>query len=97
MIQSIKPARGYVLGKETKSETGVVTTAEIADTRQYFEVLAVGLPARDYGIEVAPEVKPGDHVVVQKHAAEGDSPPAMLSEGYALFLQSRVMAIEDHS
>lgn len=108
-ITIIKPGLGYVYGKEVIIETGVVSTTEISDTKQRYKVVAIGgftpevlKVISDLTINDASEVykkeypgfKVGDVVIIQKHAAEGDSPPEMLSSGYALFLVSRVMAIE---
>lgn len=93
----VKPAFGYVYGEEIKIDSGVVTTSEASDTRQKYKVLAVG-PGymSDYGkFIVVPESFVGKTVYIQKHSAEGDSTPAMLAAGYALFPASRIMATEE--
>lgn len=110
MSKTIKPGLGYIYGKEVKEDAGAVTASEISDTHQRYEVLAIGdesiealkvisdLAINDRSDEYKknfPGCKVGDVVIIQKHAAEGDTPPEMLSKGYALFLANRVMAVEE--
>lgn len=90
----LKPLFDYCLGEEIKKDSAVVTTRETSDTRQFFKILAVGPGRYEFGTFIKPDVKPGDEVVIMKQAAEGDTPPEMLSSGYALFQSSRVMAKE---
>lgn len=97
MEQNIKPVLDYCLARKIEHDTGVVTGAERADTHQYFEILAVGEGRYEYGVLIKPTVKPGDIVWVMKHAAEGDTPPEMYNKGLALFMASRVMAVETKS
>lgn len=87
----------YVYGKEIEIDTGVVSAGAVADTRQYYEVLRVGPGKYEFGQFITPSVSVGDRVVVQKHAAEGDTPPDMLAKGYALFMASRIMAITEET
>jgi co-chaperonin GroES (HSP10) len=106
MSKIVKPGLGYIYGEEVKEDSGVVTASEISDTHQRYKVLAIGalpveilktLKALDQ-LPISPEAyygfKVGDTIIIQKHAAEGDTPPEMLSKGFALFLASRVMAGE---
>lgn len=89
----IKPLYDYILAEEVVEDSGVVTTTDVSDTKQKYKVLAVG-EGRYYGEHFEePKVKPGDIVMVQKHAAEGDTPVALYQKGQALFMASRVMAI----
>ena len=92
----MRPILDYIYAKEVKTDTGVVATGQQTDTKQKYEVLAVG-PGRtdNNGNLIEPSVKVGDTVIIQKHAAEGDTPPDMLLKGYALFMASRVMAVTD--
>lgn len=92
-MQSIEPVLDYIYGKEVIANTGVVTTSEISDTRQTYEVIAVGPGRYDNGVLIKQSCKVGDKVIIQKHAAEGDTPTKMLGNGYALFQGSRVMAV----
>lgn len=89
----MQPYRSYVLGEEIKKESAIVTTVDNAFTRQYFKVLAVGPGQYEFGVLVRPDVSVGDIVIINKHAAEGDSPQELLDKGQALFLESRIMAI----
>ena len=91
----MRPILDYIYAKEVKTDTGVVATGQQTDTKQKYEVLAVGPGRYEYGNLIEPSVKVGDVVIIQKHAAEGDTPPDMLLKGYALFMASRVMAITD--
>lgn len=91
----MKPIYDYVYAKEIVTDTGVVSTMSATDTKQKYEIIAVGPGRHEYGVLVKPTVKPGDIVIIQKHAAEGDTPSDMLARGYALFMASRVMAVED--
>jgi len=93
----MQPVLDYVYGKEVVTETGVVSNAQASDTKQKYQVISVGAGHHEYGIFIEPPVRVGDIVVIQKHAAEGDTPPDMLARGYALFRASRVMAIEKES
>lgn len=90
-----QPVLDYCLGKKVEKDTGVVTGTDIRDTHQLFEVLAVGEGRYEFGVLIKPSVKVGDTVWVQKHAAEGDTPSDLDKQGLALFLASRVMAIEE--
>lgn len=103
-MQNIIPQFDYVYGEKVEDNSGVVTTTEISDTHQTFKVLAIGDGHREpsqndsRGFTLMPmPCKVGDIVLVQKHAAEGDTPPKMLSGGYALFQGSRVMAVLDEA
>ena len=92
MIEEFNPKFDYLLCKEAKDDTGVVTTADVADHWQKYEVLAVG-PGRvnDEGRLLPVDVKVGEVVYVQKHA-EADTPPDLKEKGYYLIMASRVMA-----
>ena len=92
-MENIKPVLDYCLGKKVERDTGAVTGTDIRDTHQLFEVLAVGEGEYQMGIFVAPSVKVGDKVYIQKHAAEGDTPKELEQKDLALFKASRVMAI----
>jgi hypothetical protein len=108
MQDKITPGLGYIFGQEVKEEAGAVTASEVSDTHQRYEILAMGDPdlralevfsglpgsvaSKKYERNF-PGCKVGDVVIIQKHAAEGDTPPEMLSKGFALFLASRVMAV----
>lgn len=97
-MQNIKPVADYCYAKKVVKDTGVVLGSDIRDTHQMFEIIAVGEGRYEHGTLIAPSVKTGDKVLVQKHAAEGDTPSDMLSTGYALFQSSRIMAVvEDGS
>lgn len=90
----IKPLYDYVLGEEVLEDSGVVTTTNVSDTKQKYKVLAVG-EGRYYGEHFEePKVNPGDIVIIQKHSAEGDTPPELYQKGQALFMATRIMAIE---
>lgn len=89
----MEPVLDYIYAQEIEKDTGVFSTEETVKTRQTYKVLAVGPGRHEYGTLVKPSVKVGDIVIIQKHAAEGDTPPDMLVKGYALFMASRVMAI----
>jgi len=90
---NIKPEFDYVLGKEIAIDTGVVSTGNVADTKQYYKVLEVGKGRHQYGVFVPTTAKVGDIVIIQKQAAEGDTPPELYARGYALFMETRIMAI----
>jgi co-chaperonin GroES (HSP10) len=91
----IKPIYDYCLGKKIEEDTGVVIGSDIRDTHQYFEIIAIGDGRYDNdGIIIPMPVAVGDKVLVQKHAAEGDTPPELYSKGLALFMASRIMAKE---
>lgn len=103
-MSDIKPGLGYVYGEEVKEESGAVVSTAISDTRQRYKVLAIGYPEvhvsdklRKIGISYVDYIsfKIGDTVLIQKHAAEGDTPSDMLSKGFALFQANRVMAVMD--
>jgi co-chaperonin GroES (HSP10) len=89
----IIPKFDYVLGKEIQVDTGVVSTGNISDTKQYYEVLAVGEGRHQSGVFVPTQTKVGDTVIIMKQAAEGDTPPELYGRGYALFMESRIMAV----
>lgn len=91
----LKPLLDYCLARKIEKDSGVVTGADIRDTHQLFEIIAVGEGTYEYGQFVAPVVKPGDKVWIQKHAAEGDTPADLELQGLALFKASRVMAKEN--
>jgi co-chaperonin GroES (HSP10) len=91
--QMLKPQYDYILGEEIVQDTGVVTTTDIEETKQYYKVIAVGPGRFIDGVLSVPTVEPGDFVIIQKHAAEGDTPPDLLSQGKALFMATRVMAV----
>lgn len=92
----IKPVLDYLWCEEVKPDTGVVTTADIADTYQTYKVLAVGPGRWEYTRFVKPEVESGDIIYVQKHA-EADTPPELekLTPKQALIMASRVMGVVD--
>jgi len=89
----MEPILDYVYGKEIPIDSGVVSQNETSDTRQYYEVISVGPGRYEHGKLIRPSVREGDTVIIQKHAAEGDTPPDMLNRGYALFMASRCMAV----
>lgn len=91
----MQPILDYVYGREVEKDTGVVSGSELSDTKQYYEVMAVGKGRYEFGTFIEPQVSVGDIVVIQKHAAEGDTPPDILNRGYALFQASRIMAVEE--
>jgi co-chaperonin GroES (HSP10) len=91
----MRPILDYVYGKEIITETGVVSEANITDTRQKYEVIAVGPGRYEYGVFIKPQIVPGNIVIVQKHSVEGDTPSDMLNRGYGLFMASRIMAVEE--
>jgi len=93
----MKPILDYVYGQEIVEETGVVSGANITDTRQKYKVLAVGPGKYEFGQFIKPQIVIGMIVIIQKHSAEGDTPPDMLDRGYALFQASRIMATEDQA
>jgi len=90
----MRPYASYVLGKEIKKESAVVTTSNIEDTMQKYEVLAVGEGHYEFGKLITPDVKIGDIVYVQKHA-EADTPQEIKDKGQAIFQASRIMLVED--
>lgn len=92
-METIKPVLDYCYGKKVERDTGVVTGSDIRDTHQLFEILAVGDGCYENGVFIAPSVKAGDIVYIQKHAAEGDTPKELEQKDYALFKASRVMAV----
>lgn len=87
------PVLDYIYAKEVAEDTGVVSNVDISDAKQKYEVIAVGPGRYEYGVLVKPTVKPGDIVYIQKHG-EQDTPADLTNKGYALFMASRVMAIE---
>lgn len=91
----MQPVAGYVYGQEVTEDTGVITTTEVSDTKQRYKIIKVGDSYYDHGqlIETS-SIKEGDIVIIQKHSAEGDTPPKLYAKGYALFLFSRIMAKE---
>lgn len=93
----MQPQRDYVYAQEIKKTSGIVMTSDISDTRQHYKVLKVGpgyvSPLGNY-VE-ADQKLVGKTVIIQKHAAEGDTPPDMLGNGYALFPAERIMAVID--
>lgn len=89
----IKPYLDYVLGKEIKTDNGIVSSSDIEDTIQKYEVLAIGNGRYELGEFIVPEVKPGDIVFVQKHS-EADTPKELKEQGLALFMNSRIIAVE---
>lgn len=102
-MNNINPAPGYVYGKRIVKDTGVVTGSDMADTSQRYEILAIGDNVladqrlmEKLGFTKSDQekhrYKVGDHVLIQKHAAEGDTPSDMYSAGFALFLANRIMA-----
>ena len=91
----MQPILDYIYGKEIETDTGVVSTGSMEQTKQKYEVVAVGPGRYEVGVFVKPSVKVGDIVIIQKHSAEGDTPADMLNKGYALFMASRVMAIDN--
>lgn len=90
----MQPILDYVYAKVIDVDTGVVSQTDTTDTKQYYEVISVGPGRHEFGKLISPSVREGDKVIVQKHAAEGDTPPDLLNKGYALFMASRVMAIQ---
>lgn len=91
----IRPKFDYVLGKEIMRDTGVVSMAGVSDTKQYYEVVAVGEGRVIDGELVPTTTQVGEIVIIQKQAAEGDTPKALYDSGYALFMESRIMAVEE--
>ena len=90
----MRPYQSYILGKEIKKQSAVVTTTSVEETMQKYEVLEVGPGAyTSDGFFVEPSVKKGDVVYIQKHA-EADTPEELKEKGHALFLDSRIMAVE---
>ena len=90
----MNPILDYVYGKEVAVDTGVVSQDVATDTKQYYEVIEVGPGRYEFGKLIEPSVRAGETVIIQKHAAEGDTPTDMLNSGYALFMASRIMAIK---
>lgn len=90
----LKPAFDWVYAREIIVDTGVVTSTDVTKTRQYYEVVAVGPGVFDVSGEfIKVPAKPGDKVLIEAHAAEGNTPSKMLAEGYALFKGSRIIAV----
>lgn len=92
---NITPILDYCLAKKIVKDTASATAADMTETHQYFEIIAVGPGRVELGQFVTPSVEPGDIVWVQKHAAEGDTPKELEDQGYALFMASRIMAKEN--
>lgn len=86
------PKFDYLLCKEVKEATGVVTQGDIADHWQKFEVIAVGKGRYQDGVFIETESKPGDLILVQKHA-EADTPEDLKNQDLYLIMESRVMAV----
>lgn len=93
---NINPKYDYCLGKKIVKDSGVVTGTDIRDTHQRYEILAVGPGRMEYGVFVTPTVEVGDIVLTQEHA-EADTPQELLDKDLALFMCSRVMAVETHN
>jgi len=93
---NLTPKYDYIIARRIEKDSGVVTGANIEDTHQYFEVLAVGEGRYEYGVLIKPTVEVGDKVWVMKHAAEGDTPVDFANKGIGFFQASRVMAVENN-
>ena len=92
MSTTLIPVLDYCVGKKIEKDSGIVTGADVRNTYQLFEVVAVGEGRHENGVFIKPSVKPGDIVYTQKHA-EADSPAELIATGYYLFLASRIMTI----
>lgn len=93
---NIKPVYDYVLARKVEHDSGVITSSDVRDTHQLFEIVAMGEGRKnDKGELIEIPAKVGDKVWVQKHAAEGDTPKELEVKGLFLFLGSRIMAIEE--
>lgn len=92
MQDKIIPKFDYLLCKEIKEETGVVTPGNVADHWQKYEVLAAGEGRFENGKFVPVLTKVGDVILVQKHA-EADTPEELKSKDLYLIMDSRVMAV----
>jgi len=90
---NLTPVLDYLLCKEIRPDSAVVSSADIQDNWQHYEVVAVGPGRYEYGTFIKPSVKAGDKIYTQKHA-EADSPKELKDQGYALIMFSRVMAVE---
>lgn len=89
----LKPVLDYVHGRVIDSSSAIFVPTGTADTVQRFEVLAVGPGKYEFGTFIEPPVKVGDKVIIQKQAAEGDTPADLYNKGEALFMASRIMAV----
>jgi co-chaperonin GroES (HSP10) len=91
----MKPLYDWVLAKKIENESVVITGADIEDSPQKFEVLAVGPGKYESGkfAEVPPEIKPGAIVWLQKHAS-ADTPDELKAKGEYLFMASRIIGVE---
>lgn len=92
MSGKINPKFDYLLCEEVKDESGVVTTTDIADHWQKFQVVAVGPGRHVDGVFVPTTTNVGDIVYVQKHA-EADTPVDLKDNGQFLIMESRLMAV----
>lgn len=90
-MTNIIPEYDYLLCKEVKDETGVITESNVADHWQRYQVLAVGKGRYADGSFIKPTVQANDIVYVQRHS-EADSPDDLKAKGLYLIQATRVMA-----
>lgn len=89
----MKPLYDYCLGEYVNESNGLITTRSLQDTKQKYRIISVGGGRVIDGVLQKPPVKVGDVVIIQKHAAEGDTPHEMYQKNLALFQATRIMAI----
>ena len=93
-MKDIQPLQDYVLVQITIPDTGVVTSTDVSDTKQYGQVLAVGEGIYSYGVFIKPEVKVGDMVYWEAYSEGTNVPIVFRNVDQALIRASRIMAKE---
>lgn len=83
----------WCLGEEIKPDSAVVTSADMEDHHQKYEILAIGPGRYDSGIFIEPPVKKGDIVIIMKHG-ESDTNQELKDKGQAVFMSSRIIGVE---
>lgn len=88
------PAYNYCLAQKIEKDSATVTSTDIRDTHQYFEILAVGAGSYEYGVFIEPTAKVGDIVWIMEHG-DADTPKELSNKGLSLFQCTRIMATEN--
>lgn len=90
----ITPVLDWVIAEKISKDSAVVSEVDIERTHQKFVVLSVGPGVYEFGEFIKPSCKAGDTVIIEAHAAEGNTPPEMSINNLYVFKAARVIAVE---
>lgn len=90
---TIQPKQDYLLIKWLETDTGIVKTEDIRDSKQKGEVLAVGPGVWIDGVFVKNRTEVGE-IVYWEEAAEANTPPWLKNKDLFLVKEARLTAGE---